>query len=416
MNTANNKTQTIAQPDAFRIDVAKAVELIAESMPNYGSESVALADATGQILRQQIRAERDQPPFDRATMDGIAIAGADLRNNIRQFTISGIQAAGQAAQQLSNPGECLEIMTGAVLASGTDTVIPVERITVTSGVATLEEGYQPESGQFIHRQASDHAQGDSLLEPGTLIHGPEMAILTAAGEAKVEIAKWPRVSIISTGDELVDVGETIADFQIRSSNDRAIEAIFQSHGCNKTTRSHLPDDPEALLKHIRKLHDDNDVLILSGGVSMGKYDYVPGILQELGVQVIFHKILQRPGLPMWFGVSAENKPVFALPGNPVSTIVCCIRYVIPAISKAMGLALQAPETVQLGKDVSFEPDLTWFMPVSLAYGADGITRALPRPTNTSGDFIGLRNTEGFVELPRGTNNFAAGYLTHFYRW
>jgi molybdopterin molybdotransferase len=420
MNTTNNKTQTIVQPEAFRIDVAQAVELIAEAMPNYDSESVELADATGQILRQQIRAERDQPPFDRATMDGIAIAGSSLANktgsNIRQFPISGIQAAGQAAQKLSDSSQCLEVMTGAVLPAGTDTVIPVERITVTSGIASLEEGYQPKPGQFIHRQASDHAQGDTLLEPGTLIHGPEMAILTAAGEPKVEIAKWPRVSIISTGDELVDVGETIADFQIRSSNDRAIEAIFQARDCSRTTRSHLPDDPEALLKHIRRLHDDNDILILSGGVSMGKYDYVPGILQELGVQVIFHKVLQRPGLPMWFGISADNKPVFALPGNPVSTIVCCVRYVMPAIAMAMGLPQQDPETVQLGKDVSFEPDLTWFMPVTLNCGADGLTHALPRPTNTSGDFIGLRNTDGFVELPRGTNNFAAGYPAHLYRW
>ncbi|MCP3999491.1 MAG: molybdopterin molybdotransferase MoeA [Gammaproteobacteria bacterium] len=416
MNTAKNKTQAITQPDAFRIDVTQAVTLITESMPKYGSESVALTDATGQILRQKIYAERDQPPFDRATMDGIAISAAGLKNNIRQFLVGGIQGAGQAAQQLADNSQCLEIMTGAVLPTGTDTVIPIERIAMASGIATLEDGYQPEPGQFIHCQASDHTQGDTLLEPGTLIHGPEMAILTAAGEPTVEIAKWPRISIISTGDELIDVGESIADFQIRSSNDRAIEAIFHSHNCHQTTRSHLPDDPQALLKHIRKLHDNNDILILSGGVSMGKYDYVPGILQELGVQVIFHKILQRPGLPMWFGVSADNKPVFALPGNPVSTVVCCIRYVIPAISKAMGLPLQEPETVQLAKDVSFEPDLAWFMPVSLDYGTDGITRALPRPTNTSGDFIGLRNTQGFVELPRGTNSFSAGYPAHLYRW
>lgn len=416
MQTSNKKTAAIGKPDAFRIDVAHAVQLIAKSMPDYGSERVELADAAGQLLRQRISAERDQPPFDRATMDGIAVDGSELTNNIREFPIAGIQAAGQAAQQLSDSGQCFEVMTGAVMPSGTDTVIPVERIAITAGVATLEEDYQPEPGQFIHRRATDHTQGDTLLEPGTLIHGPEMAILTAAGEATVEIAQWPRVAIISTGDELIDVGETIEDFQIRSSNDRAIEASFQTRGCSQTTRSRLPDDPEALLIHIRNLHDDNDVLILSGGVSMGKYDYVPGILQELGVRMVFHKILQRPGLPMWFGVSADNKPVFALPGNPVSTIICCIRYVIPAITMAMGLPQREPETVQLGEDVSFEPDLTWFMPVILNCSADGCTRALPRPTNSSGDFIGLRDTDGFVELPRGTNNFAAGYSARLYRW
>jgi len=409
-------TNNSDRPEAFRIDVNEAEKLITSSMPCYGSERVPLADAAGQILRASITAERDQPPFNRATMDGIAINSTGLNSGNRQFEIAGIQAAGQAAQTLGNAQQCFEVMTGAVIPVGTDTVIPVERIAVADGSAIISADYQPEPLQFVHRQASDHSRGDELLQPGIRISGPEMAILTAAGNANVEIAGWPNVAIISTGDELVDVGTDMAEFQIRSSNDRAIETCLQQRGCDRTIRSHLPDNPDELRRHISELHENNDILILSGGVSMGKYDYVPAILNELGIRVVFHKILQRPGLPMWFGVSGDNKPVFALPGNPVSTIVCSTRYVIPAIIRALGTSNLAVEKVQLAEEIAFEPDLTWFLPVQLRWTETGQAQAIPRRTNTSGDFIGLRSTDGFIELPRGQNHFPAGFAANLYRW
>jgi molybdopterin molybdotransferase len=409
-------TVATAKPDAFRIDVAEAEALIAAVMPDFGGESVALAAAAGQILHQTITAERDQPPFDRATMDGIAVAAAALTNDLRQLRIAGVQAAGQAAQTLSSVDECFEVMTGAVMPTGTDAVIPVERITVNKGIAALETGYQANAGQFVHRRASDHAQGDLLLEPGTFINGPVMAVLTAAGSARVEIARQPRIAIVSTGDELVDVGTAIADFQIRSSNDRAIETCLHQRGFLNTVRNHLPDDPDALRRHIGELHEQNDLLILSGGVSMGKYDYVPAILDELGVRVVFHKILQRPGLPMWFGVSEAGKPVFALPGNPVSTIVCCVRYILPALMRVAGVRDPAPSTALLTEAVDFKPDLSWFLPVKIAISTAGLQLATPRPTNTSGDFIGLRDTDGFVELTRGRDHYPAGFAANLYRW
>jgi molybdopterin molybdotransferase len=367
-------------------------------------------------LRQPVIAERDQPPFDRATMDGIAISSAALQSGSRRFRIAGIQAAGQAMHALASVTDCREIMTGAVMPAGADTVVPVERITQGGGYAEMENDYAPQPGQFVHRRASDHVRGARLLEPGARINGPVMAILTAAGDTTVEVARLPAIAIVSTGDELVDVGEALADFQIRSSNDRAIETCLHSRGCTRTTRSRLPDDPDALRRRIRTLHDDNDLLILSGGVSMGKYDYLPAILRELGIRVVFHKVLQRPGLPMWFGVSDAGKPVFALPGNPVSTIVCCIRYVLPAIMAAMGASPLPQERVQLGEALDFKPDLTWFLPVRLDWNAAGVCRALPRPTNTSGDFIGLRNTDGFIELPRGQSHYPEGFAANLYRW
>lgn len=403
------------QPDApFRIDTDAAEQLILEAMPTLPAVQLPLEQASGRVLRAAVKAERDQPPFNRATMDGIAVSGDVLATGKSRFRIVGIQAAGMPQLELAQGDCCLEVMTGAVMPAGSDTVIPVERITVAEGHAEVEAGYQASSGQFVHLQGSDHRGGELLLESGTLIGGPEMAILTATGEAEVTVSDWPSVAILSTGDELVDVGEAMQTHQIRSSNDRAIETALHLRGCTSTRRYRLPDEPDELRQSISQLHDRYDILILSGGVSMGKYDYIPRIMDELGVKLVFHKILQRPGLPMWFGTSTAGKPVFALPGNPVSTLVCLVRYVIPALEHAAGQD-KCPLKVPLSEAVSFDPDLCWFLPVRLENSDRGIS-AQPCPTNTSGDFIGLRNTDGFVELPRGNNSFPAGFCARFRAW
>ncbi len=412
-----SKRMATQTPEAsYRIDVGQAVELIDEFMPTYGTQLVSLEDAAGCILRQTVTAERDQPPYDRVTMDGIAIDSAALDEGLREFTLAGNQAAGQAALRLPATNTCIEIMTGAVLPIGADTIIPVERIEHDADRVILEPGYEAIPGQFIHARGSDHAKNRPLLEPGVRIRAPEMAILTAAGSATVAVAEWPKIAIISTGDELVDVGQPLEAHQIRSSNDHAIQAALRARGFHHCIRAHLPDEPQLLLQRIDELHEATDVLILSGGVSMGKYDYVPEVLEKLGVQLVFHKVLQRPGLPMWFGVSQSGKPVFALPGNPVSTLVCVIRYVLPALLQGMGMPAEAVEYVVLGDAVEFEPDLSWFLPVKLAGDADHPGSALPRPTNTSGDFISLGDSDGFVELQRGQDRYEAGLRVPFYRW
>ncbi len=400
----------------FRIDVDEAVRLIAENMPAYATEAVPLERARGAILRGPVVAERDQPPFDRVTMDGIAIRAAALTAGRRSFRVGGIQGAGEAAIPLGTEDVCVEIMTGAILPEDADTIVPVERIEHDGDHVTLEPGYEPTPGQFIHRRGTDLAAGQPLFDVGTVIGAPEMAALTIAGSPTVTVARWPKISVISTGDELVDVGTPVELFQIRSSNDRAIMASLENRGCTTATRAWLPDDPDALRKAIREMHDRDDMLVLSGGVSMGKYDYVPQIMEELGVRLVFHKILQKPGLPMWFGVSAQQKPVFALPGNPVSSLVCLVRYVVPAIRTALGAATQEPHPVRLAEAVRFEPNLACFMPVRLAADAAGDLRAWPKATNTSGDFVGLAGTDGFVELPRGRDLFAAGEAVQFFRW
>lgn len=399
-----------------RIDVAEAAALIRDRLRGWGTVRVPIDDAQGEVLRQTITAERDQPPFDRVTMDGIAIRHSAFAGGLRTFQVAGTQAAGGAPLPLPDEKSCVTIMTGAALPPGADTVVPVERIAREGATAIIEAGYQPVAGQCIHRRASDHVQGTALLPPGVLLGPPEMAVLTVGGSALVEVARRPSIAVISTGDELVDVGQPLGPTQIRASNDRAIAAALATRGFLDCDRLHLPDDRGVLERELRQLLAGQDVLILTGGVSMGEFDHVPQVLQDLGMELVFHKVLQRPGMPMWFGISPDGKPVFALPGNPVSSLVCLVRYVAPALEAALEATARPEPVVRLARDVRFEPDLTYFLPVTLDYTTDGQCLAVPKPTNTSGDFVALGGTDGFVELPRGRDDFPAGYVAAFFPW
>ena len=397
-------------------EVAEAEALILERMVRLPAAEASLNDCAGAVLREHVRAERDQPPFDRVTMDGIALDYDAWQAGRRRYRIVGVQGAGAPALSIASPGECVEIMTGAMLPGGTDTVIPVERLAVADGEAHVQTSAIVSRRQFIHPRGSDRTAGSRLLNRGQRIGPAEIAVLAGAGRVSVRVSKPPRVAVVSTGDELVDVGQPIQPYQIRSSNDRAIEAALVRRFRARVTRSSLKDDPAEILESIARLHDENDMVILTGGVSMGKYDFVPGVLEKLGVELVFHRIEQRPGRPMWFGISQASKPVFALPGNPVSTLVCLVRYVVPAIDRAMGTEPVTEEWVRLAAEVQFAADLACFLPVVLRADPAGARQAEPRPTNTSGDFAALAGTDGFIELPREASNFPAGSSARLFRW
>ena len=398
------------------LSTKEASNAIAESMSAFDSEDVALADVAGRILRQSIRAERDQPPFDRVTMDGIAIDYASLSSGSRRFAIQSTQAAGDPVQTLEDSGNCIEIMTGAVMSKNADCVIPVERISVTDGVAQIEADYSATQNQFIHPQGSDHKKGTEVIIAGTIITPMEIAIIASCGLERVSVSKQPTISVISTGNELVPPGQSIKDHQIRLSNGLALIAMLMGQGFERSEHEHLIDEPESLEKSLASHLDRSDVLLLSGGVSMGKADYVPQILANLGVKLIFHKISQRPGLPMWFGTGPGNQIVFALPGNPVSTLVCCRHYVLPALYLASGRPARQAETAILAEDVTFKPDLTCFLPVRLTGNSRGKLMAQPAPTNTSGDFTSLSGTDGYIELDKEMTQFPKDTPVPLHRW
>jgi molybdopterin molybdotransferase len=398
------------------IEVAEAEALIREHMPKLPARREALGDCVDRVLAADVVAERDQPPFDRVTMDGIAVAYRDLAAGVRSFEVVGTQAAGAEALGLARSAQCVEVMTGAILPRGADTVIPVERIARSGTRADVEAHAVIAERQFVHRRGSDRSSGEVVLSAGSRIGPPEMAVLASAGSGTVAVAALPRVAVISTGDELVDVDDPLAPYQIRSSNDRAIEASLVAHRLARVRRARMRDDAATLRAALAELDADSDALILSGGVSMGKFDLVPAVLAQLGARLVFHKISQRPGKPMWFGLSSSGKPIFALPGNPVSTLVCVTRYVLPALRAAAGAAPRPTELVELSARCEASPELTYFLPVKLSWSASGTALAAPRPTNTSGDFVALAGTDGFVELARKRGEHAAGSVVKLYRW
>jgi molybdopterin molybdotransferase len=397
------------------LTTAEAREAILAAMPVFPATSIGVDSSAGRILRQSVVAERDQPPFDRVMMDGIALRHDDLDGGRNELPVQAMQAAGDAPLALAE-GHCIEIMTGASLPRGADCIVPVERIAVADGVATIDAGYQVEPHRFIHPRASDHAAGAELLTAGKRIAPADIAVIASAGLTSVDVSALPEIRVISTGNELVSAGQAIEPHQIRLSNGPAIQAMLGQHGYVDSAHDHIVDQRETLLERIGCHLDEADVLILSGGVSMGKADYVPAVLAELGVTVIFHKISQRPGKPMWFGIGPRGQAVFALPGNPVSALVCCRQYVIPALESASSRLPSLPEFAALAAEVNFKPDLTCFQPVRLISNAAGQVLAMPVKTNTSGDFTALAETDGFVELAKEQSHFPAGSAVFLHRW
>lgn len=393
---------------------AEADAAIAATLAVAATERVALPACVGRVLREPVHAERDAPPFDRVTMDGIAIASAALGR--RDFRIAGVQAAGQPPLTLPGPADCLEVMTGAMLPAGCDTIVPVERLTVAGGTATIAADYAPEPGQFVHRQAADAKSGDRLLEPGMRLGAPEIAIAASAGLTGLEVSRQPRIAIISTGDELIEPGQPLAPYQVRRSNAYGLSAALRGAGFRAATDLHLPDDPATLHAALARVLEQHDVLVLSGGVSAGRFDHVPAALGALGVRKVFHHVAQRPGRPMWFGAGGDGTLVFALPGNPVSVLVCLVRYVIPALVRRAGARLPPRAIFRLSRDYAFPAPLSCFLPVSVRYDPDGTHRAEPRPTGGSGDFISLAGTDGFVELPPGPATHPEGLTVPFQHW
>ncbi|MDX1480909.1 MAG: molybdopterin molybdotransferase MoeA [Woeseiaceae bacterium] len=395
---------------------SEARQQIFATMQTFGTERVDLARAAGRILRESVRAERDQPPFDRVTMDGIAVRRDAVEAGRRSFAVRGRCHAGDESAPLDDPDGCMEVMTGAVLPPGTDCVIPVERLRVADGAAELEPGYAPEAGQFVHRRGSDHAADTLLINEGARIAPVDVAVIASCGMQTVEVAARPVLRLLSTGNELVAAGRPIAAHQIRLSNGPAIAAMLGAEGFVGTTQEHLRDDPDALEQRIGAHLQEADVLVLSGGVSMGKADFVPAILDGLGVKKVFHKVAQRPGKPLWFGRGPRGQSVFALPGNPVSSIVCCRQYLLPALIHASGGQPREAVAVRLAEALDFAPQLTCFLPVRLVHGDDAVVDAVPVPTNTSGDFAALSGTDGYVELDADTEHFARGRIVPFHGW
>jgi molybdopterin molybdotransferase len=379
------------------ISVSQAERLIQRRLTPSRTVSVPLAEAVGRILREPVRADRPLPPFDRVTMDGVALSYDAWNRGCREFRIEGIQRAGEPALRRRSLVGCIEVMTGAVLPRGCDCVVPVEDLEIRDGWARVTSDTLAR-GDSIHPRGSDCSKGAILLRPGRILDGPSIAVAASVGKSVIKVAQAPRIGIVSTGDELVEVDQHPLAHQIRRSNPHALAASLRLHGFHDLSLDHVPDQPDAQRKVLRKLLDQSDVLLITGGVSKGRYDFIPDTLKQLGVNTVFHRVRQRPGRPMWFGRTPDGKLVFGLPGNPASCLVCLHRYLLPLLA---GSDRRPHPSIALTRPMRRGP-VTIFQPVR---------NGKPVTLNTSGDFVDLAQTDGFIEIPEGT-----GYLRRVQYW
>jgi molybdopterin molybdotransferase len=385
------------------ISVAQALQTVLNSFQDFGVEEIPFIKSVGRILKEEIVADRDFPPFNRVSMDGIAIDFQQFKNGQRAFTVEGIQAAGSEQISLQDAESCIEVMTGAVLPNNANTVIRYEDITIENGVATINTN-AVNDGQNIHNKAKDGKFDDILIYQNTKISAAEIGVLATVGKSFVKVARQPKVMIVSTGDELVGVDEIPLEHQIRRSNVFTLVSLLERLNIPSET-AHITDDKSILKSKIEGYLQEYDVLLFSGAVSKGKYDFLPEVFEELDVEKLFHKVAQRPGKPFFYG-QTNTCSVFGFPGNPISTFVNCLAYFYPWYYKSVGIETNQ-ETAILGEDVSFKPSLTYFLQVKLE-SENGKLVAFPITGNGSGDLASLVNTDAFIQLPSDKIEFKKG--------
>ena len=375
----------------------------------FGNELVSLNEATGRVLAEVVYADRDYPPFDRSTKDGIAIKFEAYEQGLEQFNVLETLAAGSPKAELIDPESCMEIMTGAVIPEGADTVVMYEDLIIEEGIARIDK--QPVKGQNIHRQGSDEKQGSEVLSAGKLVNSAEVGVLATVGKTELLVKKLPKVMVLSTGNELVDIGELPLEHQIRKSNSHTLKASLQQEGIVPEL-AHLPDEPDAIRFKIKDALLKNNVLLLSGGVSKGKFDYIPETMSELGVEKIFHGVWQRPGKPFWFGIHRSFETwIFSFPGNPVSTFVNYHVYFKNWLKASLGLPI--PQlNVFLLDGIPADKKLTRFLRVKTSLQQGRLTAKLVTG-NGSGDLISLCDSDGFIRLDPTEQAYSTDELVPF---
>jgi molybdopterin molybdotransferase len=394
------------------VSFQEAQEIVLAEARSFGTEEVMLGGAFGRVLVEKIRADRDYPPFPRATMDGYALRYADLVQGTRRFGVVETVFAGSQAVCRIRSGECYKIMTGAAVPQDADLVI--RREDVKEEEREMEVGLKdPEPWRpylNIARQGEDLRTGELVIDNPCRCDPAVIGLLATLGKSTVAVARGPQIGLVTTGNEVVKPADPISPVQIRNSNHWMLMAALRREGLGLRWYKHVADDPEQLLRIVERFLN-LDVLILTGGVSAGDADHVPRVLTELGVRPLFHKIAMRPGKPTWCGVLPSGGMVFALPGNPFSCLVNFALLIVPYIHACWGLERSKPMTLPLREARRKRTPLDEFFPVRME-GAHAMLTQMP--LNGSGDIrLGL-GANALALHPAGSGDLEAGAEVAYY--
>lgn len=388
------------------LSVTEAQHIVLQhAQPLEPGEGTLIPKALGLVLAEDICSDLDLPPWDKALMDGYALRSADVAEGRADLQIIEEVTAGQVPVKTVEPGQATRIMTGAPVPAGADAVVMVERTRTEGDRVHIED--RPRSGQNILPRGQEMRASEVVLSAGARLRPQELGLLAAVGRTTAKMNPMPTVAILPTGDEIVEPHRKPGPGQIRNSNGPMLAAQVVRAGGEPCTLGIAPDKRDELRSLIQE-GLKADILILSGGVSAGKLDLVPGVLAELGVTAHFHKVEMKPGKPVLFG-TRDSKLVFGLPGNPVSSLVCFELFVRPALRRLKNLDKPLPELLAatLTADYAYRTDRPTYHPAQLQY-KDGNYQVTMLPWLGSPDLRSLSRADAFVIVPRGDHHFQAG--------
>ena len=333
------------------IPVTEAKELIKNNCTPLQAVEIPLRKALNTVLASDVYSPVNIPGFAQSAMDGYAIAYDELKNT-SSFIISGESFAGITGQLKLNEGEAIRIFTGAPVPLQADTVIMQEHVSVSNGQISITDPSNIIKGQHVRPAGSEIMQGSLAMSKGELLTAPAIGFLAGLGTTTVPVFPFPSVTIITTGKEIIQPGNELAFGQVYGSNSASLSAALQQLHLHKIDCTTVDDNITLLEKSIENAVLNSDIVLITGGVSVGDYDLVPGALKNIGLEIIFHKVQQRPGKPLLFG-RKNNKLVFGLPGNPSSVLSCFYNYVVPAIQYKMNRPIPFLPTMQMKMKEAF---------------------------------------------------------------
>ncbi|KKL27837.1 hypothetical protein LCGC14_2381160, partial [marine sediment metagenome] len=390
------------------ITIEHALRTVLSTVSPLKTHRLALSQARGCYLAEDIRADRDLPPTDRSAMDGYVVRAKDIAQSPSGLSLAGEIPAGSAARTRVQPGKCVRIFTGSAIPPGGDTVVMVEETTERDGVVTFRTSVK--TGANIRRKGEEVAKGQVVLPKGSPLHAAQIALAASVGKAALRVHKRPSIAILCTGRELKAPGAKVAPYQLRDSNGPALLAALSEAGFDDITHRIVPDDFGILTDHLAKAIAAADVVILTGGVSVGQYDYVPQAVQQIGAKVHFHGVAMKPGKPQLYATRRANRPIFGLPGNPLSVLTGFYELVLPAIRRMSGCdagTCHQTMTLPLARSIRGKGKRANFFLAALSRSSRGLTVQTVKSCG-SADLAAGAKADGMILMPRNVHELGAG--------
>ena len=393
-----------------------ALKIILKNIHPLEKVSRPLNKSPGYTLAEEIFADRDSPAADRSAMDGYAVRFTDIAQCPSSLNLTGEVSAGSPERPEVLHGTCVRVLTGAIIPPGADTVVRVEDTTETNSIVVFHKIIK--SGSNIRKQGEEAKKGDLLFSPGTVLGAAQIGLCAAVGKAELNVYSRPRVAVLSTGKELRDAAESVQVHEIRDSNGPSLRAALSIWGFTEITQEVSPDDVEVIEKDLSKLSKRHEVILITGGVSVGIYDFVPEAVERIGATIHFHSVAMKPGKPFLYATLPDNRHVFGLPGNPLSAMTGFYEFVLPALRRLSGMGemeCMSSMFLPLSHSVSSKKDFVRFVIANVQWNSNG-PLVEPLKSHGSADLIAGIGADGVIFVPVNAGEIPAGSLVEFRPW